>query len=359
MSDDDSSTTRRRFLAGSTLSAAALTLAGAPDAAAQQSARRLPQQGKFPVKVISSGNGLEATKKAYEMIVAGEDPLDACVAGVTIVEDDPKDNSVGYGGLPNEDGVVELDAAVMHGPTHQCGAVAALRNIKNPSQVAFLVLKQTDHVLLVGEGALQFARAQGFVEQNLLTEESRKIWLHWRQTHGPDDDWLPPPDNELDPAVKEFFGRPTGTIHCAGMNANGDIACVTSTSGLAFKIAGRVGDSPIIGAGLYVDNEIGSCGSTGRGEANLQNLSSMAAVELMRSGMSPKDAGLEVLRRVVKHTVPRLLDERGRPAFDLQFFLLAKDGSHAGVSMWGPKKFAITDSAGSRLEESMTLYRRA
>lgn len=359
MSDAARRASRRGFLAGSSLGAAALTLSAVPQALAQQSPRPLPAKGKFPVKVISSGNGLEATKKAYEMIVAGTDPLDACVAGVTIVEDDPKDNSVGYGGLPNEDGVVELDAAVMHGPTHQCGAVASLRNVKNPAQVARLVLKQTDHVLLVGEGALQFARAQGFREENLLTEESRKIWLYWRQTRGPDDDWLPPPDDELDPAVKSFFGRPTGTIHCAGMNANGDISCVTSTSGLAFKLAGRVGDSPIIGAGLYCDNEIGSCGSTGRGEANLQNLSSMAAVELMRSGMPPKEAGLEILRRVAQHTVPRLRDAEGRPTFDLQFYLIAKDGAHAGVAMWGPKMFAITDAAGTRHEESASLYTKS
>lgn len=358
MSDAGGRASRRGFLAGSTLGAAALTLSAVPEANAQQARRPLPAKGKFPVKVISSGNGLEATKKAYEMIVAGADPLDACVAGVTIVEDDPKDNSVGYGGLPNEDGVVELDAAVMHGPTHQCGAVAALRNVKNPAQVARLVLKQTDHVLLVGEGALAFARAQGFPEQNLLTEESRKIWLYWRQTRGADDDWLPPPDSELDPAVRSHFGRPTGTIHCAAMNADGDLSCVTSTSGLAFKLAGRVGDSPIVGAGLYCDNEIGSCGSTGRGEANLQNLSSMAAVELMRTGMSPQEAGLEILRRVAQHTVARLRDADGRPTFDLQFYLIAKDGSHAGVAMWGPKKFAITDVSGSRLEDSVSLYQK-
>jgi N4-(beta-N-acetylglucosaminyl)-L-asparaginase len=358
MPDDPSLASRRRFLAGSTLGAAALSLSAVPEAGAQTAARKLPEKGKFPIKVISSGNGLEATRKAYEMIVAGADPLDACVEGVAIVEDDPKDNSVGYGGLPNEDGVVELDASVMHGPTHQCGAVAALQNVKNPARVAKLVLWQTDHVLLVGAGALAFAKAQGFPEQNLLTEESRKIWLYWRQTRGPDDDWLPPPDSELDPAVRGFFGRPTGTIHCAGMNANGDISCVTSTSGLAFKLSGRVGDSPIIGAGLYVVNEIGSCGSTGRGEANLQNLSSMAAVELMRSGMAPAEAGLEVLRRVAKHTVPRLRDKEGRPTFDLQFYLINKDGSHAGVAMWGPKKFAITDAKGSRLEDSVALYEK-
>jgi N4-(beta-N-acetylglucosaminyl)-L-asparaginase len=308
------------------------------------------------VKAISSANGLEATRRAYELILEGSDVLDACIAGVNIVEDDPNDDTVGYGGLPNEDGIVELDAAVMHGPTHRAGAVAALRNIKNPSKVARLVMQQTDHVLLVGEGALQFARAMGFAEENLLTERARKIWLYWRQTRSNDDDWLPPPDSQLDPEVAKYFGRPTGTIHCAGMNADGDVSCVTTTSGLAFKLAGRVGDSPIIGAGLYVDNTVGSCGSTGRGEANLANLCSFAAVELMRGGMSPRDAGLEVLRRVVKTSVPRLLDKQGRPEFNLKFYLLSKDGRHAGVSMWGPMKFAISDKDGTRLEECAFLY---
>ena len=320
--------------------------------------RQIPEQGNFPVKVIASHNGLEATRRAYDMLTSGGDTLDACVAGVELVENDPDDTSVGYGGLPNEDGVVELDAAVMHGPTHQAGAVAALRNVKNPTQVARLVMQQTDHVLLVGEGALRFARANGFAEENLLTEKARKIWLYWRQTRSDNDDWIPPPDDQLDPEVAKFFGRPTGTIHCAAMNAAGDISCVTTTSGLAFKLPGRVGDSPIIGAGLYVDNAIGSCGSTGRGEANLQNLCSMAAVELMRGGLSPREAGLEVLRRVAAHTVPRLLDDEGRPRFDLQFYLIAKDGSQAGVTMWGPKKYAVTDSAGTRHEESSALFVR-
>jgi N4-(beta-N-acetylglucosaminyl)-L-asparaginase len=318
--------------------------------------RKLPAKGRFPVVAISSANGLEATRKAYELMLKGTDPLDACVEGATILEHDPEETSVGYGGLPNEEGEVELDAAVMHGPSHQAGAVAALRRIKNPSKVAALVLRQTDHVLLVGEGALRFARAQGFKEENLLTEKARKIWLYWKQTRSDDDDWLPPPDSELDPDTAKFFGRPTGTVHVAGLNSAGDLSCVTSTSGLAFKLPGRVGDSPIVGAGLYVDNEIGSCGSTGRGEANLQNLSSFAAVELMRGGTSPREAGLEVLRRVARHTVPRLRDREGRPKFNLKFYLLGKDGTFAGASLWGPAKFAVTDSRGSRLEECAALY---
>ncbi|MCH8924232.1 MAG: isoaspartyl peptidase/L-asparaginase, partial [Planctomycetes bacterium] len=200
MHTDSDTATRRRFLAGAATSLAAWQLGNSADAnaeednpavkeknrpaaAPQTAAAKLPAPGRFPVVAVSSHNGREATRLAYDMMMAGKDTLDACVAGVTIVENDPDDHSVGYGGLPNEDGVVELDAAVMHGPTHQAGAVAALRSVKNPAQVAQLVLQQTDHVLLVAEGALRFARAQGFKEENLLTETARKIWLYWKQTH--------------------------------------------------------------------------------------------------------------------------------------------------------------------------------
>jgi N4-(beta-N-acetylglucosaminyl)-L-asparaginase len=322
------------------------------------------------VKVISSGNGAEATRKAYDMIMAGEDPVDAVVAGVAIVEDDPKDTSVGYGGLPNELGIVELDAAVMHGPTHRAGAVASLQQIRNPAQVALKVLQRTDHVLLVGQGALEFARTHGFPQENLLTDHSRRIWLRWKETLSEKDDWLPDPKEDETEVAAFFernavvtadgqrlrFRRPTGTIHCSGISANGDISCTTTTSGLAFKIPGRVGDSPIIGAGLYVDNEVGSCGSTGRGEANLQNLCSFAAVELMRNGASPEDAGMEILNRVAKTTEARLRDTEGRPDFGLNFYLLSKDGQHAGVTLWGPEKYSITDENGTRVEECRALY---
>jgi N4-(beta-N-acetylglucosaminyl)-L-asparaginase len=332
--------------------------------------------GEFPIKAIASANGLAATERAYAMMLAGKDPLDAVVAGVAIAEADPRDTSVGYGGLPNEDGIVELDAAVMHGPSHRAGAVAALRNIRHPAQVARQVMEVTDHVLLVGDHALRFARAMGFKEEDLLTERARRIWLHWKRTHSDNDDWLAPEGDAPDPETAEFFRRhrrerlvagrmravferPTGTIHCAAINAQGAMSCTTTTSGLAFKIAGRVGDSPIIGAGLFVDNEVGSCGSTGRGEANLQNLSSFAAVELMRSGMSPGEAGLEVCRRVAQRTRrPDLLDEQGRPNFDLKFYLLDRQGRHAGVSLYGPAELAVTDDQGSRLEACRHLYRR-
>jgi len=334
-----------------------------------------------PIKAIASANGLEATKLAYEQMRSGADTLAAAVAGVTIVEDDPEDMTVGLGGLPNENGVVELDAAVMHGPTHQAGAVACLQKIRNAAQVAKLVMEQTDHVLLVGEGALAFARAQGFEDQELLTNAARNIWLYWKQTNSDQDDWLPPPVDQLDPAVRKFFrlsdegapqanpeaeqlplseaDRPTGTIHCACINDRCDISCTTTTSGLAFKIPGRVGDSPIIGAGLYVDNEIGSCGSTGRGEANLQNLCSFAAVELMRGDATPEEAGMEILRRVVNHSAPRLLNDTGRPRFSLKFYLLNRQGEHAGVSLFGPTTFAITDKDGSRHEQCAYLHERA
>ncbi|MGD9647620.1 MAG: N(4)-(beta-N-acetylglucosaminyl)-L-asparaginase [Pirellulales bacterium] len=354
-----STSSRRLFLAGAAGGVAGLTAmaAGDPRAVAAEP-RVLPEPGKFPLKAISSDNGLEATRKAYELLATGSDTLDAAVAGVTLVEDDPNDTSVGYGGLPNENGVVQLDAAVMHGPTHKAGAVAALERIRNPAQVARLVMRETDHVLLVSAGALEFARAHGFQEQDLLTERARKIWLYWKQTHSDNDDWLPSPDEELDAEVAKFFGRPTGTIHLAAMNAAGDLSCVTTTSGLAFKLPGRVGDSPILGAGLYVDNEVGSCGSTGRGEANLLNLSSYAGVEQMRQGRSPQDAGLAVLRDVVRRSEPRLLDDQGRPKFDLKLYLLAKDGAHAGVSLWGPAKFAVTDASGTRHETCTSLYQR-
>ena len=346
--------TRRRFLSATTGTLAALPLLGY---AWETQPKNQPEKGGHSVRVISSANGFEASKRAYEMIVQGSDTLDAVVAAAAMVEDDPNDNSVGLGGFPNEEGVVELDAAVMHGPTHKAGAVAALRNVRNASKVAKLILEQTDHVLLVGDGALRFARVQGFPEENLLTEKARKIWLYWKENLSKDDDWIIPPDSLLDPDVAKFFGRPTGTVHFAGMNAAGDISCATSTSGLSFKIPGRVGDSPIIGAGLYVDNAIGSCGSTGRGEANLQNLSSFAAVELMRNGMSPVDAGLEILRRVGAHTrEKRLLQEDGKPNFSLKFYLMARDGRHAGVTMWGPSQFAVTDEKGTRLEDCTALY---
>lgn len=316
--------------------------------------------------VIASANGLQAVGKAMEVIRGGADALDAVIAGVNLVEDDPNDHSVGYGGLPNEEGVVELDAAVMHGPTHRGGAVASLRNIRNPSKVARIVMERTDHVLLVGEGALRFARAHGFQEENLLTDEARRIWLQWKETMSTKDDWLPPHDrNTTEEEIGEarLHGpdspRLTGTIHCSGLDQRGNLSCVTTTSGLAYKIPGRVGDSPILGAGLYCDNAVGSAGSTGRGEANLLNCSSVMVVEFMRQGRSPEEACLEACRRIADHTVMRRLkDERGRPNFDVKFYAINRRGEFGGAGIWSGGSIAVADASGPRLMPMAYLFKR-
>lgn len=354
MSDPiDISLSRRGFLAA----AAGGLIASAADPAAADPAP--PAAATRPV-AVASANGLASVARAFELMRDGTDPLDAAVAGVAIVEDDPNDHSVGFGGLPNEDGVVELDASVMHGPTHKAGAVAALRNIRNPSKVARLVMQRTDHVLLVGEGALRFAKAHGFKEEELLTDEARRMWLRWKERLSEDDDWLPPEDSGGGPRTRAK-GRQDhvyGTINCCAVDAAGNIGGVTTTSGLAYKIPGRVGDSPIIGAGLYVDNAVGAAGSTGRGEANLQNCSSFLVVELMRAGKSPQDACLEVLRRVADHAEPRLRDSKGRPTFGLSLYAVAKDGRYGSANIWSGTKFAVADAAGARLEKAAFLYKK-
>mgnify|MGYP000058946927 CR=1 FL=1 len=327
--------------------------AGGPPGLAQKG----PSKGRMVA--ISSGNGLRATAKAMELLKQGADPLDAVIAGVNIVENDPNDVSVGYGGLPNEEGVVELDASVMHGPTHNAGAVAALRNIKNPSRVAKLVMERTAHVLLVGEGALKFARAHGFKEENLLTEKSRRIWLRWKETLSDRDYWYPPKSDELEEELQSYVSS-HGTINCCALDANGNLAGVTTTSGFFFKIPGRVGDSPIIGAGLYVDNNIGAAGSTGLGEANLLTLASFQVVNLMGEGLSPEEAGLRVLKMIAEKARlwPNRTDEQGRPRFDLNFYIINKKGEYAGVTMWQGRKFAVHDGVRNQLKYSAYLFKR-
>lgn len=309
-------------------------------------------------RAVASGNGLRATDKAMEVLRAGGAPLDAVIAGVNIVEDDPEDMSVGYGGLPNEDGVVELDASVMDGPTHSAGAVAALRNIRFPSRVARLVMERTDHVLLVGEGALRFARAHGFKEEDLLTDKARAAWLRWKEALSDEDNWLPERRAVLPSEVREIMST-HGTINCLALDAQGRLAGVTTTSGRAWKIAGRVGDSPIIGAGLYVDNEIGAAGSTGRGEANLQTCASFQVVAAMGRGRSPEQACLEACEFVVRKTrlVPRLCDDRGRPRFDLEFYALSRTGAFGSASLYEGGRYAVHDGAENRLRESAYLFK--
>jgi N4-(beta-N-acetylglucosaminyl)-L-asparaginase len=348
------STSRREFLGHMTTAGLAAALfphrvsAGGPSAAT-------------PV-VVSSANGVNAATKAMEMIRNGSDALDAVIAGVNIVENDPEEMGVGYGGLPNEDGIVELDAAVMHGPTHRAGAVASLRNIRNPSQVARLVMERTDHVLLVGEGALRFARAHGFREEDLLTDKARQRWLQWKETLSTKDDWLPPHDQQTrDIGARVLpFSRETGTIHCSALDSKGNISCVTTTSGLEFKIPGRVGDSPIIGAGLYVDNEVGSAGSTGRGEANLVNCSCVMIVEFMREGKSPEEACLLICERIARHNVMRRLQNAdGKPDFNIRFYAVNKKGEFGGGAMYSGSEFVVHDGTSVRALPLPFLYKKS
>ncbi len=359
---------RREFVVTSAavgLAAAAPTLAGVAQAMPAPSViTRAPVR---PV-VISAANGNRSkdaagktgVQQAYEMIVAGADVLDAVIAGVNIVELDPKDYSVGYGGLPNADGVVQLDSCCMHGPKKRAGGVGALEGVRTPSLVAKAVADNTDNHLLVGAGAQEFARQMGFtIEADLNTDLSRKLWLEWKRRTDPEH--YPDPKTRAEVGMRVGLEMVReglidrehyyGTINCDGINANGDICGVTTTSGLAFKIPGRVGDSPILGAGLWLDNAVGAAGSTGRGEANLYNLCSYFIVESMRRGMAPKDAALAALKRVQQNTVEqRLRNSRGLPAFDLTFYVLNAKGEHAGVAMYSGFKYAVCDEQGPRLE---------
>jgi N4-(beta-N-acetylglucosaminyl)-L-asparaginase len=341
---------RRRFVQSSV--AGGLTLAVTPRALFGQ-APTVMNSKTVKLVVIASANGnkfknggdVTCVQKAFTMMTeGGSDVLDALIAGVNIVELDPLDDSVGYGGLPNADGVVQLDSCCMHGPKKRAGGVACLEGVRTPSLVAKAVLEQTDHHLIVGKGAQDFARGLGFkIEEDLNTENSRQLWLNWKRRIDP--------KHYLDPQKRAEAGRKAmremvaeglidprhiyGTINCNGVNAKGEVCGVTTTSGLSWKIPGRVGDSPILGAGLYVDGEIGAAGSTGRGEANLYNLCSFLIVENMRKGMHPKDAGMEACRRIKANTVEkRLLNSKGNPNFGINFYILNAKGEYAGVSMY-------------------------
>ncbi|HEX4440018.1 MAG TPA: N(4)-(beta-N-acetylglucosaminyl)-L-asparaginase [Thermoanaerobaculia bacterium] len=308
--------------------------------------------GVHPV-VVSSANGnwfknggtVTCVEKAYTTMTQGSDVLDALIEGVNIVELDPEDYSVGYGGVPNSEGVVQLDSSCMHGPTKRAGGVASLEGVRTPSRVAREVMNQTDHHLLVGHGAQWFARNMGFkIEDDLNTPQSRKLWLEWKQRTDPGH-YLTPKEREIaadlarhSMAREGLFAGPQmyGTINCDGVNAKGEVCGVTTTSGLFFKIPGRVGDSPILGAGLYVDGAVGAAGSTGRGEANLYNLSSYMIVEGMRRGLAPKDAGMEALKRIKANTIEkRLRKPNGDPNFNVNFYIINAKGEFAGCALYG------------------------
>ena len=366
--------TRRTFVAAGATAAAVVRSAFGGPPAPSASAGQGPavRTGAPRPVVVSSSNGNRfrnggsrtGLEIAFDLIVKGSDVLDAVIAGVNICELDPEDTSVGYGGLPNADGIVQLDSCCMHGPLKRAGGVAALEGVRTPSRVARAVMDTTDHHLLVGKGAQDFARGMGFtVEADLNTERSRQQWLEWKRRTDPQH-YLDPQkrvrhngasgkdrgwqaalsmvrDGTIDPE------HLWGTINMNGLNARGEVCGVTTTSGLAWKIPGRVGDSPILGAGLYVDNAVGAAGSTGRGEANLYGLCSFLIIENMRRGMAPKDAGLDTLRRVRANTVEkRLLNTRGNPNFGLNFYILNTRGEYAGVSMYATT-FAICTENGA------------
>jgi N4-(beta-N-acetylglucosaminyl)-L-asparaginase len=343
------STSRRDFLATTAAAVAAASLT--PSSAAAAEAPVATALRARPT-VISSANGIRGVKVAYDQIVGGGDTLDAIIAGVNIQELDPDDQSVGIGGFPNRDGVVQLDASCMHGPTKRAGAVGCLEEIATPSLVAKAIMDYTDHIMLVGEGAKRFAIEMGFKTQNLLTEKTRQDWLRWRARLNPNDAHL---DYDGNVAIK--FS--TGTINMNAVNAAGDISSVTTTSGMAWKVPGRVGDSPIIGAGQYCDNTVGAAGSTGRGEANIKVCGGFLTVEFMRQGLSPQAACLKMLERLVAMTETRLLDSRGRPNFDLQVYAVNKAGEYGSATIYEGADFAVCDSRGARLEKCAFLYSRA
>ena len=376
---------RRDFVKTSVLGAVAGGVAGrAVSSFAQPAGQGHASENdsqKRPI-IICAHNGYAYLEAAYAFLKSGGDTLEAGVRVVKGPEDDPNDDSVGLGGLPNEEGVVELDACCMHGPTRRAGSVGGVRNIKNVSMVAKAVMEHTGHVMLVGEGAERFAVAMGFPRENLLTDRSRKIWMLWKEFNS-DRDWWGPgiadphwqaPAASSKPhadllrdridqlkqrasdlgieqafllsALRRVMFPPTGTIHCSVLNEKGEMSGITTTSGLAFKLPGRCGDSPIIGAGCYTDQDVGSAGATGAGEENIKVAGAHTIVENMRHGMSPQEAGIDALKRIVRNYNGDMNKLR---FMDMIYYVLRKDGAYAGVSLWegysagNPHKFVVHD----------------
>jgi N4-(beta-N-acetylglucosaminyl)-L-asparaginase len=417
-------TTRRDFLSIGALTAAGLGLTAEAQAQSQSltddSVKRLSPP-KQPV-IVTRTTGDQSVQEAYQMLLDGADTLDAAHHVCLGRENDPKDHSVGLGGLPNEEGVVELDSCCMHGPSRQAGAVGGVRNIRNVCLLARKVFEHTGHVMLVADGAERFAVDLGFKREDLLTDDARKIWMLWKENNSQMDWWGPgmanpgwkdpyegkpvpkpsldlhgissvdpekltgpiprhpgpewagiirtqterlmgmaadlgiPPEGRLF-AAEQILWPTTGTIHVSAVNPKGEISGATTTSGLAWKLPGRLGDSPILGAGSWTDQDVGSAGATGSGEENIKVVGAHTIVELMRHGMSPKDAGMEALRRIV-HTYNA--DMRKVRLLDMEYYIVRKDGAYAGVSLWStsptgkPRVFAVHDGT-YRIEKCAAL----
>lgn len=387
---------RRDFLSGLAVTSATLAAGKAVKVSETTSTQSKPSPqtaGGSKNIVICARNGINYIDAGYERLRQGADTLDAAITVVSGPENDPNDDSVGLGGLPNEDCVVELDACCMHGPTRRAGSVGAVHDIKNVASLAKTVMEHTGHVMLVGEGATRFGLLMGFPKENLLTEHSRKIWQLWKEFHsnqdwwGPgmaDPGWKPPapleessiknqpeeiqelnalaaqigiPEHDRMDAIDKVLHPPTGTINCSALNEKGEMSSVTTTSGLAWKIPGRCGDSPIIGAGCYCDQDVGAAGATGNGEENIKVAGAHTIVENMRKGMSPEEAGMDALKRIVRN----YNGDMSRIKYvGMVYYILRKDGSYAGVSMWSgpaarPASFAVNDGT-KRLENCKFLY---
>jgi len=385
---------RRNFIAAAAAASASLSL----DLQAQTlPGYKPPAAGPKPESpvIICAANGYNYIDRGFQVLTDGGDTLDAVMAVITGPEDDPNDDSVGLGGLPNEECVVELDSCCMHGPTRMAGSVAGVHDIKNVSLLAKTVMEHTGHVMLVGEGASHFGLVMGFPKENLLTERSRKTWQLWRETMSTDDWWGPGlaspnykfPDTggdntDLMPviekmekmaakigiepefriaAIERVLKPPTGTINCSALNTKGEMSGATTTSGLAWKIPGRAGDSPIIGAGCYCDQDVGSAGATGNGEENIKVVGAHTIVENMRHGMSPEEAGMEVLQRIVRNFNGNM---HKLQYMDMTFYVLRSDGAYACVSLWeGPpdhkRRFAVCDHKGKRYEYAKPMFQGA
>lgn len=386
---------RRDFLSGLAVTSAALAAGQSANATEKtQNPPATPQAGGGKTVVICARNGFSYIDAGYERLRRGADTLDAAITVVSGPENDPNDDSVGLGGLPNEECVVELDSCCMHGPTRRAGSVGGVHDIKNVAALAKTVMEHTGHVMLVGEGASKFGLLMGFPKENLLTENSRKIWQLWKEANsnqdwwGPnmsDPDWKPPaalqaeadvedqpqyvqrlyamaenigiaPDRRMD-AIHKVLNPPTGTINCSTLNEKGEMSSVTTTSGLAWKIPGRLGDSPIIGAGCYCDQDVGAAGATGNGEENIKVVGAHTIVENMRRGMSPEEAGMDTLKRIARN----YNNDMAKIKFvSMVYYILRKDGAYASVSMWSgsqehPITFAVHDGT-KRMEKCKALY---